>query len=84
MGDHIKVANELLKNGHAYKCYCSNEEIEEQKNRAKHLENRNVNNFPGRLLWIEQNLNSLHMSLITSKLLKIVDDNYVFFLVLLR
>ncbi len=35
MGDHIKVANELLKNGHAYKCYCSNEEIEEQKNRAK-------------------------------------------------
>ena len=33
--DHIKVANELLKNGHAYKCYCSNEEIEEQKLRAK-------------------------------------------------
>ncbi len=33
--DHVKVANELLKNGHAYKCYCSNEEIEEQKNRAK-------------------------------------------------
>ena len=33
--DHIKVANELLKNGYAYKCYCSNEEIEEQKNRAK-------------------------------------------------
>ena len=35
VNDHIKVANELLKNGHAYKCYCSNEEIEEQKNRAK-------------------------------------------------
>ena len=33
--DHIKVANELLKNGHAYKCYCSTEEIEEQKQRAK-------------------------------------------------
>ncbi len=33
--DHIKVANELLTNGHAYKCYCSNEEIEEQKKRAK-------------------------------------------------
>ena len=33
--DHIKVANELLKNGHAYKCYCSSEEIEEQKKRAK-------------------------------------------------
>ena len=32
---HIKVANELLKNGFAYKCYCSNEEIEEQKKRAK-------------------------------------------------
>ena len=32
---HIKIANELLKNGHAYKCYCSNEEIEEQKKRAK-------------------------------------------------
>ena len=35
INDHINVANELLKNGHAYKCYCSNEEIEEQKKRAK-------------------------------------------------
>lgn len=35
INDHIKVANELLKNGYAYKCYCSNEEIEEQKKRAK-------------------------------------------------
>ena len=33
--DHIKVVNELLKKGNAYKCYCSNEEIEEQKKRAK-------------------------------------------------
>ena len=33
--DHVKVANELLKNGHAYKCYCSTEEIEEQKKRAR-------------------------------------------------
>ena len=33
--NHIKVANELLKNGYAYKCYCSNDEIEEQKKRAK-------------------------------------------------
>ena len=33
--DHRKVANELLKNGYAYKCYCSNEEIEEQKKRAR-------------------------------------------------
>ena len=32
---HIKVANELLKNGNAYKCYCSSEEIEEQKKRAR-------------------------------------------------
>ena len=32
---HINIANELLKNGHAYKCYCSSEEIEEQKKRAK-------------------------------------------------
>ncbi len=35
IGDHIKIANELLKNGHAYKCYCTNEEIEKQKTRAK-------------------------------------------------
>ena len=34
INDHIKVANELLKNGHAYKCYCSTEEIEDQKKRA--------------------------------------------------
>jgi len=33
--DHINVAGELLKNGHAYKCYCSTEEIEDQKKRAK-------------------------------------------------
>ena len=35
INDHIKVANELLKNGFAYKCYCSHEEIEEQKKRSK-------------------------------------------------
>ena len=33
--DHVNVVNELLKNGHAYKCYCSSEEIEEQKKRAR-------------------------------------------------
>ncbi|MDB9738989.1 glutamate--tRNA ligase [Candidatus Pelagibacter sp.] len=33
--DHINVANELLKKGHAYKCYCSSKEIEEQKKRAR-------------------------------------------------
>ena len=31
----LNVANELLKKGHAYKCYCSTEEIEEQKKRAR-------------------------------------------------
>ena len=35
INDHINISNELLKNGHAYKCYCSSEEIEEQKKRAK-------------------------------------------------
>ncbi len=33
--DHIKVANILLEKGFAYKCYCSTEEIEEQKLRSK-------------------------------------------------
>ena len=33
--DHIKIANELLQKGNAYKCYCSTEEIEEQKKRAR-------------------------------------------------
>ena len=35
INDHKKVANELLKNGYAYKCYCSIDEIEDQKKRAK-------------------------------------------------
>jgi glutamyl-tRNA synthetase len=35
INDHINVANDLLKNGHAYKCYCSPEEIVDQKKRAK-------------------------------------------------
>jgi len=35
INDHINVANDLLKNGHAYKCYCSPEEIEDQKKRAR-------------------------------------------------
>ena len=35
INDHVNVAKILLKNGHAYKCYCSNEEIEDQKKRAK-------------------------------------------------
>ena len=32
---HIKIVNKLLENGNAYKCYCSSDEIEEQKLRAK-------------------------------------------------
>ena len=35
INDHINIANELLKNGHAYKCYCSLKEIEDQKKRSK-------------------------------------------------
>jgi glutamyl-tRNA synthetase len=35
INDHINVAEELLKSGNAYKCYCSIEDIEEQKKRAK-------------------------------------------------
>ena len=33
--EHVKIAKKLLETGHAYKCYCSTEEIEEQKKRAK-------------------------------------------------
>ncbi len=32
---HIKVVNKLLETENAYKCYCSSDEIEEQKLRAK-------------------------------------------------
>ena len=32
---HISVAEELLKKGFAYKCYCSEEEINEQKEKCK-------------------------------------------------
>ena len=32
---HIKVVKKLLETGNAYKCYCSSDEIEEQKLRAK-------------------------------------------------
>ena len=32
---HIKVVNTLLETGNAYKCYCSSDEIEEQKLRSK-------------------------------------------------
>ena len=32
---HQEIANELLKKGFAYKCYCSEDEIKEQKEKAK-------------------------------------------------
>ena len=32
---HVEIANDLLKKGFAYKCYCSEKEIEEEKKRAK-------------------------------------------------
>ena len=35
INDHINVVSELIKSENAYKCYCSSEEIEEQKKRAK-------------------------------------------------
>ena len=35
ISEHVKIANQLLEKGFAYKCYCSDEEINEQKNNAK-------------------------------------------------
>ena len=35
INEHVKVANQLLEKGLAYKCYCSEEEIIEQKNNGK-------------------------------------------------
>ncbi len=35
IGEHAAIAKRLLENGNAYKCFCSAEEIEEQKKRAK-------------------------------------------------
>ena len=35
IGEHATIAKRLLENGNAYKCFCSAEEIEEQKKRAK-------------------------------------------------
>ena len=35
INDHTNIVNELLKNAHAYKCYCTTEEIEDQKKRAR-------------------------------------------------
>ena len=32
---HVEIANKLLENNFAYKCYCSEKAIEEEKNRAK-------------------------------------------------
>ena len=51
INDHINTVNKLLKNGNAYKCYCSSEEIEEQKKRARqkklpYIYNRKWRNIP--------------------------------------
>jgi len=35
MNKHKEIVEELLKNGFAYKCYCSEEEIKEQKEKCK-------------------------------------------------
>ena len=35
INEHVKVTNQLLEKGFAYKCYCSDKEINEQKNNAK-------------------------------------------------
>ena len=35
VNNHKEIASQLLKKGFAYKCYCSAEEIEEQKTKAK-------------------------------------------------
>ena len=35
INEHVKVANQLLEKGFAYKCYCSDKEINEQRNNAK-------------------------------------------------
>ena len=32
---HKEIVNQLLQNGHAYKCYCTPEELEEMRNLAK-------------------------------------------------
>ena len=32
---HVEISNKLLEKGFAYKCYCSEKEIEDEKNRAK-------------------------------------------------
>ncbi len=33
--EHIKRANELLKSGNAYKCYCTKEELDQRRNKAE-------------------------------------------------
>ena len=55
--DHIKVANELLKKGSAYRCYCSTEEIEAQKKRAKQIKIPYVYDRK----WRDRNLSLIHI-----------------------
>ena len=34
-GDHRQAAQELLKSGHAYRCYCTQEELERKRDEAR-------------------------------------------------
>tara|TARA_Y100000590_G_scaffold70560_1_gene77224 strand:+ start:1336 stop:2721 length:1386 start_codon:yes stop_codon:yes gene_type:complete len=50
LNKHVEIANNLLNKGFAYKCYCSEKDIEEEKNRAKqkklpYLYNRKCRNL---------------------------------------
>ena len=51
--DHINVANELLKKGFAYRCYCSSDEIEEQKKRAKQKKIPYIYDRKWRIFWVK-------------------------------
>ena len=51
---HIEIANKLLKKAFAYKCYCSEKEIEEEKKRAKqkklpYIYNRKCRDLPEKM-----------------------------------
>ena len=39
LNKHVEIANTLLQKDFAYKCYCSEKEIEEEKKRAKQKKN---------------------------------------------
>jgi glutamyl-tRNA synthetase len=57
--DHVKIANELLKNGHAYKCYCS---LKKSKNKKKEQGKRKF------LIFTTENVEMLMKRIILKKL----------------